>query len=433
MGIPSSNQPFAGHSMQNQTISVVGLGYIGLPTAAVLSQKGHRVVGVDVNPLTVQTINQGKIHIVEPELESLVSESVQTGLLRATTTPEPADVFLFAVPTPLGEKNEPDLTYLQLAMQSIAPVLKAGDLLIIESTSPVGTTELAGQWLKSLRPDLLLPSSDEPNPSVHLAYCPERALPGKLLHEITANDRVIGGMTPSCAQAAAEVYSLFVTGKIHLTDVRTAELCKLTENSFRDVNVAFANELSMVCERLDVNVWELIRLANRHPRVNILQPGPGVGGHCIAVDPWFIVHSAPNEARLIQAARRVNDEKTRWALQRIKHAVEDLLAVYPEKSPQDVRLACFGLSFKANIDDLRESPAMEIVEALTQTHMGPLWVVEPNLQQLPPNLADHAVLKETQEAFNQADLRVLLVDHDPFKVLGCVPGPYLDFKGIWRN
>ncbi len=419
--------------MKGKTISVVGLGYIGVPTAAILASKGQQVIGLDVNYETVQTINEGKIHIVEPELEALVSMVVQDGFLKATTTPEPADVFVFAVPTPLKEQHEPDLNYLQAAIHAVAEVLKVGNLLIIESTSPVGTTELAAQWLKNLRPDLQMPSPTEPQPSIHLAYCPERALPGKLLGEIITNDRVIGGITSECAAAAAAVYQLFVTGKIYQTDARTAELCKLTENSYRDLNIAFANELSMVCERIGVDVWELIRMANRHPRVNILQPGPGVGGHCIAIDPWFLAHLSLNETRLIQTARRVNDEKTRWSLQKIRQALDDLLGVHPQKSAQDIVLACFGLSFKANIDDMRESPALEIVEALARSHPGPLWIVEPNIDKLPDSLEEYGRLVETWEAFQRADLRVLLVDHEPFKNLGPVLGPFLDFRGIWKN
>ena len=299
---------------------MIGLGYIGLPTAAVIASRGIKVIGVDINQHAVDIINQGKIHIIEPDLDALVHEVVRTGKLRATTLVEPADAFLIAVPTPFKGNHEPDLSYVESAARAIAPVLKKGDMVILESTSPVGCTEQMAEWLAQARPDLTFPHQAYEAADINLAYCPERVLPGKVIHELVENDRVIGGMTPHCAARAAELYKTFVKGDCIITNARTAEMCKLTENSFRDVNIAFANELSLICDEQDINVWELIKLANLHPRVNILQPGPGVGGHCIAVDPWFIVAKSPNTARLIRTAREVNDHKPHYVIEKVKAA-----------------------------------------------------------------------------------------------------------------
>ena len=424
------------------TACVVGLGYIGLPTAALLASKNYVVVGVDSNPLVVNTINQGRIHIVEPELEVLVSHVTSHSFLQATMQPLPAPVFMICVPTPLGDDQAPDMRYVESALKSIAPVLKPGDLVIIESSSPVGTTRKAAKQLQTLRPDLNFPSAEgnenhKDLPNIFLAYCPERALPGKLLPEITHNDRVIGGLTEACGQKAKEFYGLFIEGECFLTTAETAELCKLTENSFRDVNIAFANELSMVCDRLGVNVWELIRLANRHPRVNILQPGPGVGGHCIAVDPWFIVHSAPRETALIQTARAVNQHKTQWVVSKILERIEKQNK-YPSghangRHPaKPAVVALLGLSFKADIDDLRESPAIEIALELVKYGKANLWVVEPNIQALPDCLKGKAELKDLEAAYENADLNVLLVDHWQFKHAQPEEHKVLDFKGLWH-
>ena len=351
------NQPF-------ETISIVGLGYIGLPTAAVFASRKIQVIGVDVNQHAVDTINRGEIHIVEPDLDMVVHAAVTEGYLRATTKPEPADAFLIAVPTPFKSgpsgDHEPDLAYIEAASKSIAPVLKKGDLVILESTSPVGATEQMAAWLAEARPDLTLPANPRRSADIRVAHCPERVLPGHVLRELVQNDRVIGGMTPKCSEAAARLYKTFVQGECVITNARTAEMCKLTENSFRDVNIAFANELSIICDKLDINVWELIKLANRHPRVNILQPGPGVGGHCIAVDPWFIVSAAPEEARLIRTAREVNDSKPEWVIEKVKLAVAEYLMANPDKTAKDVTIACFGLAFKPDIDDLRESPPFRL-------------------------------------------------------------------------
>lgn len=419
--------------MNFETISVIGLGYIGLPTAAVIASRGKTVVGVDVNERAVQTINQGKIHIIEPGLADLVSRVVSKGRLCASMKHEPADAFLIAVPTPFKDERQPDLSFIQSAVKQIAPVLKKGNLVVLESTSPVGTTEQVSQWIADARPDLNLPHVSGEESDIRIAYCPERVLPGRIIEELVKNDRIIGGLTPRCSEEAARLYGIFVEGECIRTDSRTAEMCKLTENSFRDVNIAFANELSMICDKLNIDVWELIRLANRHPRVNILQPGPGVGGHCIAVDPWFIVSSAPREARLIRTAREVNDSKPEWVLFKVKQALMDYLKRNPEKTPNDVVIACFGLAFKPDIDDLRESPAMKIAEKLLQLHKGKVLIVEPNIQTLPWSLRN-VFLSELTPAVEESDILLMLVDHAQFKSIKTseIKGKVLiDCKGVW--
>jgi UDP-N-acetyl-D-mannosaminuronic acid dehydrogenase len=392
--------------MNFETISVVGLGYIGLPTAAAFAARRKKVIGVDVNKSAVDTINRGAIHIVEPELDMLVHAAVTQGYLRATTTPEPADAFLIAVPTPFADGHKPDLSYIEAASRAVAPVLKKGDLIVLESTSPVGATEKMAEWIAEMRPDLTFPHQVGEASDVRVAHCPERVLPGHVIRELVENDRVIGGMTNRCSEAARELYGVFVRGECIVTDARTAEMCKLTENSFRDVNIAFANELSLICDQLDINVWELIRLANRHPRVSILQPGPGVGGHCIAVDPWFIVDSAPEHARLIRTARTVNDDKPHWVQERAERAAERF---------RDPVIACLGLAFKANIDDLRESPAVEIARKLGERYPGQVIAVEPNIRELPASLAKSVILCDLQDALARADILVILVDHSQFR------------------
>jgi UDP-N-acetyl-D-mannosaminuronic acid dehydrogenase len=394
--------------MAFDTISIIGLGYIGLPTAAAFAARRKKVIGVDVNENAVNTINRGEIHIVEPELDMLVQAAVTQGYLRATTVAEPADAFLIAVPTPFMDDHKPDLRYIEAASRSIAPVLKKGDLVVLESTSPVGATERMAAWMADLRPDLSFPQQSGEDSDIRVAHCPERVLPGHVIRELVQNDRVIGGMTRKCGELARELYQTFVQGECILTDARSAEMCKLTENSFRDVNIAFANELSVICDKLDINVWELIRLANRHPRVSILQPGPGVGGHCIAVDPWFIVDSAPDEARLIRTARTVNDDKPHYVIEQVKRAAARF---------KDPVIACLGLAFKANIDDLRESPAVEIVCELAELKLGQLLAVEPNIKILPASLEGKATLSELHDAVHRADIVVILVDHLPFKRL----------------
>lgn len=401
--------------MKFETLSVIGLGYIGLPTAATFASRGLKVIGVDVNQKAVDTINSGGIHIIEPDLDIVVRSVVQSGNLRATTTPEPADAFIVAVPTPFKDDKQPDLKYIEAASKAIAPVLQKGNLVILESTSPVGATEQMAAWLAEARPDLTFPQQAGEEADICVAHCPERVLPGKVLVELVNNDRVIGGMTPKCSQAAVSLYKLFVQGECVVTNARTAEMCKLTENSFRDVNIAFANELSIICDKLDINVWELIRLANRHPRVNILQPGPGVGGHCIAVDPWFIVASAPDEAKLISTARQVNDHKPEWVIGKVKNAILAYLQSNTDKTVKDVTVACFGLAFKADIDDLRESPAVEIARHIADSHAGYVLAVEPNITSLPESLSAKLKLTSVESALREAHVIILLVDHKEFK------------------
>ncbi|WP_322803486.1 UDP-N-acetyl-D-mannosamine dehydrogenase [Vibrio alfacsensis] len=421
--------------MSFETISVIGLGYIGLPTAAMFASRKKKVIGVDVNQHAVDTINQGKIHIVEPELDMIVSAAVTEGYLKAVKTPEPADAFLIAVPTPFlpcaeGEVPAPDLTYIEAASNAIAPVLKKGDLVILESTSPVGATEQMAAWLAEARPDLTFPQTHSDNADVNVAHCPERVLPGHVVRELVENDRVIGGMSTICSERSVELYKIFVQGECVITNARTAEMAKLTENSSRDVQIAFANELSIICDKLDINVWELIALANRHPRVNILQPGPGVGGHCIAVDPWFIVSKTPEEAQIIHTARKVNDSKPEWVINKVKIAIAELLQANPEKTVKDVTIACYGLAFKPDIDDLRESPAMQIVKEIASIHSGSVIAVEPNIEQLPSSL-EKVELQNFDDAKSNADIHVMLVDHKEFKAES-INSPYLiDTKGIW--
>ena len=415
-------------------VSIIGLGYIGLPTAAVLASKGVKVVGVDVNQHAVDTINQGKIHIVEPELDILVHKAVQDNYLKAVTKPEKADVFMVAVPTPFKDNYKPDLSYIKSAAKAIATVLERGNLVILESTSPVGATEKMMEWMREERPDLSFPKfgDDKFKADIAVTHCPERVLPGQVVRELVENDRIIGGVTTQCAERARELYKIFVEANCLITDCRTAELSKLVENSFRDVNIAFANELSLICDKLGINVWELIKLANRHPRVNILQPGPGVGGHCIAVDPWFIVDSAPDEAKLIRMARLVNDNKPNFVLNKIDCAVSLI-----GKSKTELKIACLGLAFKPDIDDLRESPALSIMRKISLMGFSEVLLAEPNIFTLPKEFKDKEQLVSlvlADEAIRAADIVVLLVDHTPFKSidLGLLSGKQIvDTRGIW--
>lgn len=396
-----------------KTISMVGLGYIGLPTAALFAARGMDVIGVDVSPRVVDTINAGQIHIVEPELAGIVHIAVAAGKLRATLVPAPADAFIVAVPTPFAEGHQPDLSFIRAACEKIAPVLAKGNLVILESTSPVGATEQMAAWLAELRPDLSFPQQAGEAAEVQVAHCPERVLPGQVVRELVENDRIIGGMTRRASEMAVALYKIVVRGDCVITDARTAEMCKLTENASRDVQIAFANELSMICDRLGIDVWELIRLANRHPRVNILQPGAGVGGHCIAVDPWFIVASAPEEAQLIRAARQRNDSKPHWVLNKGRTALFEALAADSSRSLSQMTVACLGLSFKPNIDDLRESPALEITRAFGQLGCQVL-AVEPHVKTLPAALDGLPVQLVGLEAALQADVICVLVRHDAF-------------------
>ncbi|QFI64803.1 UDP-N-acetyl-D-mannosamine dehydrogenase [Qipengyuania flava] len=394
-------------------ISIVGLGYIGLPTAAMFASRKVEVVGVDVSKKVVDTINRGEVHIVEPELDIVVRTAVREGLLRATTKPEPAEAFLIAVPTPFkGNGREPDLSYIEAASKAIAPVLQKGNLVVLESTSPVGATEAMAEWIAAERPDLTFPQDAGEASDILIAHCPERVLPGKVMHELITNDRVIGGLTASSSERAVSLYKTFVTGTcVIASGPRVAEMAKLTENSFRDVNIAFANELSVIADKLNIDVWELIALANRHPRVNILQPGPGVGGHCIAVDPWFIVSSAPAEAQLIRMGREVNMDKTNWVFSKVEELIE-------KADKNDIRIACLGLAFKADIDDLRQSPALEICQSLAARADLEILIVEPNIKVLPAPLSKSgAVLMCADGAIAQADIVLCLVPHTPFREL----------------
>lgn len=421
--------------MSFETISVIGLGYIGLPTAAMFASRKKKVIGVDVNQHAIDTINRGEIHIVEPDLDMIVHAAVNEGYLKATLTPEPADAFLIAVPTPFKDSDseipEPDLKYIEAAAKAIAPVLKKGDLVILESTSPVGATEQMAAWLADIRNDLSFPQDAGAKADVNVAHCPERVLPGHVVRELVENDRVIGGMSSKCSERAIELYKTFVKGECVITNARTAEMAKLTENSCRDVQIAFANELSIICDKLDINVWELISLANRHPRINILQPGPGVGGHCIAVDPWFIVSKTPEEAQIIHTARKVNDAKPEWVINKVKIAIADYLQLNPDKTVKDVTIACYGLAFKADIDDLRESPALNITKKITTIHTGDVLAVEPNIEVLPSSLSQ-IKLTSFESAKNEANVHVLLVDHKEFKKSQLNNGIRIDTKGFWK-
>jgi UDP-N-acetyl-D-mannosaminuronic acid dehydrogenase len=420
--------------MENQfkKISVVGLGYIGLPTAAMFASRKFEVIGVDVNQIAVDTINRGEIHIVEPDLDMVVQAAVREGYLRATTRPEPADVFLIAVPTPFkGYNHEPDLSYIEAASNAIAPVLETGNLVILESTVPVGATEEMAGWLALARPDLSFPQTAGESSDVRIAHCPERVLPGRVMQELITNDRVIGGMTAKCSELSALIYKSFVKGEcLVASGPRVAEMAKLTENSFRDVNIAFANELSLICDELEMDVWELISLANRHPRVSVLQPGPGVGGHCIAVDPWFIVSKSPRLARLIRTAREVNDGKPDWVIEKLQAAMESILQAEPERTASAITIAVYGIAFKPDIDDLRSSPALEIAKRVESSHPGKIMIVEPNIDQLSDELLSAQLT--SFEAAAGADIHLLLVDHSQFKDSKAPEGIIVDTRGIWR-
>jgi len=409
-------------------VSVIGLGYIGLPTAAVIASRGIQVIGVDVNSDAVETINGGKVHFVEPELDTVVQCVVTTGRLKAVTSPKPAQAFLITVPTPLTTHRTADLSYIKAAAVSLAPVLEAGNLVVLESTSPVGTTEQMSRWLAEACPDLTFPQQAGENADILVAYCPERVMPGKMLRELVENDRTIGGMSARSSERTADLYRIFIEGKCHITDVRTAEMTKLVENTFRDVNIAYANELSLICDQLGINVWELIRLANHHPRVDILQPGPGVGGCCIAIDPWFIVESAPDLTELIRTARGVNDNKPLYIIERIRKAVPGV---------KDPTITCLGLSFKADVDDLRESPAVEIVRQLALEEVGKILVVEPHIDELPLELANQTGIELTglNEGLEKGDVIVVLVDHQAFKDIppeARTDKAFIDTRGIWE-
>ena len=415
-----------------QKVVVVGLGYIGLPTAAVIARAGAHVLGLDVNQSVVDTVNEGRVHIEEVDLHGLVQGVVDRRRLRASVMPEPADAFVIAVPTPIRQGNAPDISYVLDAARTIAPVLKSGDLVILESTSPVGTTDQVAALLAAARPDLKVPGHCTGTPDLYIAYCPERVLPGRILIELIENDRVIGGITPRCARRAMGFYRSFVRGACLTTTARVAEMVKLVENSYRDVNIAFANELSMIAEEMGVDVWEVIRLANRHPRVNILQPGPGVGGHCIAVDPWFLVAGAPDTAHIIRTAREVNEAKTDFVIGRAIRQVETLLEADPT-----AKVACLGLAFKPNIDDFRESPAVTVAAALARRFGRTVQLVEPYARALPMDFAGTgAELVELDDALNDCALLIVLVDHDMFRSIPLEEREdklVYDTRGLWPD
>lgn len=387
-------------------VSIIGLGYIGLPTAAIFAANGVEVIGVDIDEKAVASVNAGRAHISEPDLDVLIRKVVQAGSLRASTVPGPADAFIIAVPTPFKLGHEPDLSYVEAACRAVAKVLQPGNLVILESTSPVGTTASISKWLAEERTDLTFPHQEGELSDIRIAHCPERVLPGQILREVVENVRIIGGLTRKCAQTAMALYRIFVKSDCYLTNARTAELVKLSENAYRDVNIAFANELSMLCDQLRINVWDLIRLANLHPRVNILSPGPGVGGHCIAVDPWFIITADPVNSRLIRQAREVNDAKPDFVVRKVEQHASKL------KAPV---IACIGLAYKADVGDLRESPAVEIVERLAQDAVGELLIVEPHISALPERLARLGLeLWDFDRAIERADILLVLVDHMAF-------------------
>lgn len=410
------------------SVAVIGLGYIGLPTAAILAGHGLRVHGVDVNQVTVDAVNAGTVPFVEPDLDRYVGRAVSEGLLTASTDTPVADAYIVAVPTPFHEDKSPDLSYIEAAGRSLAPQLRGSELVILESTSPPGATERMAAVIHEVRPDLAEAGT------LLFAHCPERVLPGKVMTELVTNDRIVGGSSRAAAEAAKGLYETFCQGEILLTNLRTAEMAKLVENSFRDVNIAFANELSMICQELDIDVWELIELANHHPRVNVLQPGPGVGGHCIAVDPWFIVDAAPDAARIIRSAREINDSKPQWVIDQVKAKAFDV----QQATGRAPVVAALGLAFKPNIDDLRESPALNITASMARQFTGStILAVEPHVAELPAVLTgmDHVELVSPEAAIERADIIVLLVDHSAFAGLkSLAAGKHLvDTRGQWRE
>lgn len=395
----------------NKKICVIGLGYIGLPTAALLANRGYQIHGVDVVQSTVDTINQGNIHIVEPDLDTFVRAAVNSGNLKASLTPDIADVFIIAVPTPFHEGYVPNVDYIISATKAIAPYVKNEDIVILESTSPVGTTELVEKTLQE---------EDIDTSKLYIAHCPERVLPGQIMRELVENDRIVGGTTKEATEKTVEFYKTFVSGEVLSTDARTAEMAKLTENSFRDTNIAFANELSILCDKFDIDVWELISLTNRHPRVNVLQPGAGVGGHCIAVDPWFIVHAGGDDAKIIRAAREINTYKTEWSIEKIKNAA----LTFEKKNGRKAKIACMGLAFKPDIDDLREAPALYITQTLKSQDFDVL-AVEPNIS----THKDFDII-DFETAINEADVIVFLVGHKEFKGIRIFGKEVIDFCGV---
>lgn len=409
-----------------EKLAVVGLGYIGLPTASMFASRGIQVVGIDVSRRVVELINQGRAHIEEGALDELVEQCVGSGRLRASLVPEAADAFIIAVPTPVGHdgNRSPDVSYVMAAARSIAPVLQPGNLVVLESTSPVGTTGAMCDALAELRPDLTFPHKHGDDSDIRVAYCPERIIPGQMLRELVENDRIIGGMTPACTLAATALYKVFVKGVCHPSDDRSAEMVKLTENAFRDVNIAFANELSMICADLALDVWKVIEMANRHPRVSILKPGAGVGGHCIAVDPWFIVAESPERAKLIRTARDVNDSKPVFVIEQVEAALQGRAGG---------KIVCLGLSYKPDVDDFRESPALQIAKDLHARHPGRVLCCDPYAEALEAQDRDARLeISDVDAALRQADVVVMLVAHEAFRALAKPAAPaVVDAVGFW--
>ncbi|MFT5823921.1 MAG: UDP-N-acetyl-D-mannosaminuronic acid dehydrogenase [Crocinitomix sp.] len=403
-----------------EKVVMVGLGYIGLPTAALMASKKFNVLGVDITQSVVDTINNGEIHIVEPDLSGIVKDVVSKKTLKAATVPDYADVFMIAVPTPFKEGFQPDISYVENATRAVIPFLKEGNLFIIESTSPIGTTQKMRDIIFEERPELIN--------KIYISYCPERVLPGKVIYELEHNDRVIGGIDEASSQITKEFYRKIVSSNLYVTNSQTAEMCKLVENSSRDVSIAFANELSIICDKADINVWELIELANKHPRVNILTPGTGVGGHCIAVDPWFIVADYPEEATMIRTAREINSYKTLWVIEKVKNEI----LTFNQKENRQAKVALMGLAFKPNIDDLRESPAIQVVKALKEANLNADYsIVEPNISGGKENHYLNVDLSTYKTAYNSADIVVFLVGHKEFKDLIANESTIeLDFCGI---
>jgi len=419
--------------MNINKVSVIGLGYIGLPTAAILSNSKIVTCGIDVDNDVVDTVNNGDIHITEPGLKKIVQNSVESGYLKAYLKPKSSDIYIITVPTPLNHDNSPDITYVEDAIKNIASVLNKSNLIIIESTSPVGTSKKMSRILKKLRPDLTFPHEDSNEIDINIAYCPERVIPGNTLNELVSNDRVIGGITDECSNKASKFYSKFINGKCHKTNAETAELSKLAENSFRDVNIAFANELSMICDENNINPWELIEIANKHPRVNILQPGPGVGGHCIAVDPWFIVANS-NVAKIIRQSRETNLYKTEYVFKKLSREIKHIMSK-KEVNAEKISVAFFGIAFKANIDDLRGSPAIEIVKKTIESFGCNILIVEPNIQELPNDIKNSSNLVSVSDAIDNCDIAISLVDHKEFTSINKLDFNekiLIDSKGIWN-
>ncbi len=422
--------------MPYKKICVVGLGHIGLPSAALFASKKKNVIGVDINQSVVKKLNKGKIHISEPGLMTLVSKVIKNGFLKVSSKIDVADVFIIAVPTPFklgknGTNPKPDCRFIFDAVLSISKVIKKGDLIILESTVPVGTTEEISKILKKCRGDLNFPHEITEFPDINIAYCPERVLPGNILKELILNDRVLGGLTKKCSSKAKTFYKNFIKGKCVVTDAKTAEMVKLTENASRDLQIGFANELSIICDELNINVWHLIELANKHPRVNILNPGPGVGGHCIAVDPWFIVDKNPRNSKLIKTSREVNDSKPNWVIKKIKKELKIYMVNNPKKKLPKIKVAFYGLSFKPNVSDLRQSPSIEILKKVINFFSGQILVVEPNIKKLPftkPNLK----ISKYEDAIKKADIHILLVAHKEF-LKKPNKGLIIDLQGNWSK